>query len=35
MRLPIPDLDVPTTERMREILDSNALARGRTVYVHC
>jgi hypothetical protein len=37
LRLPIPDLGVPTTERMRQILDAidDARSRGRTVYVHC
>jgi protein-tyrosine phosphatase len=36
-RLSIPDLGVPTIERMGEILDviDTALSRGRTVYVHC
>jgi hypothetical protein len=36
-RLPIPDMDVPTTERMREIQHAieAALEAGRTVYVHC
>jgi protein-tyrosine phosphatase len=36
-RLPIPDMDVPTTERMREIQQAieAALEDGRTVYVHC
>lgn len=36
-RLPIPDMDVPTTERMREIQQAieAALDAGRTVYVHC
>ena len=37
VRLPVADLDVPTTARMNEILDAidDALARGRTVYLHC
>jgi protein-tyrosine phosphatase len=37
VRLSIADLDVPTIERMREILDAidEALSRDRTVYVHC
>lgn len=36
-RLPIPDMDTPTTERMREIQQTieAALETGRTVYVHC
>jgi protein-tyrosine phosphatase len=36
-RLPIPDMDAPTTERMREIqlTIGAALETGRTVYVHC
>jgi protein-tyrosine phosphatase len=36
-RLPVRDLDVPTVEQMQTILDTidDALARGRTVYVHC
>jgi len=36
-RLPIPDMDVPTTDRMREIQMTieEALDTGRTVYVHC
>ncbi len=36
-RLPIPDMGVPTTERMREIQQTieSALDEGRTVYVHC
>jgi hypothetical protein len=36
-RLPIPDMDTPTTERMREIQQTiaAALEAGRTVYVHC
>ena len=36
-RLPIPDMDVPTTDRMREIQMTieEALDAGRTVYVHC
>jgi hypothetical protein len=36
-RLPIPDMDVPTTERMLEIQQAieAALESGRTVYVHC
>jgi protein-tyrosine phosphatase len=36
-RLPIPDMDVPTTERMLEIQQTieAALESGRTVYVHC
>ena len=36
-RLPIPDMDVPTTDRMREIQQTieEALDTGRTVYVHC
>ena len=36
-RLPIPDMDVPTTERMLEIQQTieAALEEGRTVYVHC
>jgi protein-tyrosine phosphatase len=36
-RLPIPDMDVPTTDRMREIQMTieEALNAGRTVYVHC
>jgi protein-tyrosine phosphatase len=36
-RLSITDLCVPTIERMGEILDviDDALARGRSVYVHC
>jgi hypothetical protein len=37
VRLPIPDMDVPTTGRMREVLDAvdYALESGRTVYRHC
>jgi hypothetical protein len=36
-RLPIPDLDAPTTERMIEIQRTieAALEDGRTIYVHC
>jgi hypothetical protein len=36
-RLPITDLDVPSTERMSEIQQtiSAALEAGQTVYVHC
>jgi hypothetical protein len=36
-RLPLPDMDTPTTERMREIQQAitSALDDGRTVYVHC
>jgi Polymorphic toxin system, DSP-PTPase phosphatase len=36
-RLPIPDMDTPTTERMSEIQQAieAALEAGRTVYVHC
>ena len=36
-RLPITDLDVPTTERMQEIQQTiaAALEAGQTVYVHC
>jgi Dual specificity phosphatase, catalytic domain len=36
-RLPIPDMDTPTTDRMREIQQTieAALDTGRTVYVHC
>lgn len=36
-RLPIPDMDTPTTERMREIQQTitAAIEAGRTVYVHC
>ncbi|MGH9752178.1 MAG: protein-tyrosine phosphatase family protein [Blastocatellia bacterium] len=36
-RLPIPDMDAPTTERMCEIQQTitAALEAGRTVYVHC
>jgi len=36
-RLPITDLDVPTTERMQEIQRTiaAALEAGQTVYVHC
>src|SRR5262245_59221501 len=36
-RLPITDLDVPTTERMSEIQQTiaAALESGQTVYVHC
>jgi len=36
-RLPITDLDVPTTERMLEIQQTiaAALESGQTVYVHC
>src|SRR5262249_29489996 len=36
-RLPISDLDVPTTERMSEIQQTiaTALESGQTVYVHC
>jgi hypothetical protein len=36
-RLPIPDMDVPTTDRMLEIQQTieEALDAGRTVYVHC
>jgi protein-tyrosine phosphatase len=36
-RLPIRDMDVPTTERMLEIQQTieAALESGRTVYVHC
>jgi hypothetical protein len=37
VRLPIPDLGVPTAERMREVLDAvdHALNSGRAVYLHC
>jgi hypothetical protein len=37
IRLPIRDLDVPTVDRMVDILDAidGCLAEGRTVYVHC
>lgn len=36
-RLPIPDMDAPSTERMLEIQQTieAALDAGRTVYVHC
>jgi protein tyrosine phosphatase (PTP) superfamily phosphohydrolase (DUF442 family) len=36
-RLPIPDMDTPTTERMSEIQQAieAALEAGKTVYVHC
>lgn len=36
-RLPIPDMDAPSTERMRQIQQTieAALDAGRTVYVHC
>jgi hypothetical protein len=36
-RLPIPDMDTPTTERMSEIQQTltAALEDGQTVYVHC
>jgi rhodanese/phosphatase family protein len=36
-RLPIPDMDTPTTERMSEIQKTIAAAldEGRTVYIHC
>jgi hypothetical protein len=36
-RFPIPDLNVPTRQQMRMILDAldGALALGRHVYVHC
>ena len=36
-RITIPDYSVPSVEGMREILDAldNALAGGRTVYLHC
>jgi hypothetical protein len=36
-RLPIPDMDTPTTERMCEIQQTitSALDDGLTVYVHC
>jgi protein-tyrosine phosphatase len=36
-RLPIPFMDVPTTDRMSEIQKTieEALGAGRTVYVHC
>jgi len=36
-RLSIPDLGVPTAERMREVLDAvdQALESERTVYLHC
>jgi ADP-ribosyl-[dinitrogen reductase] hydrolase len=36
-KLPIPDQDVPPPSRMTQILDviDDAVARGRTVYLHC
>ena len=36
-RLPITDLDVPTTEQMSEIQQTiaTALEAGQTIYVHC
>jgi predicted protein tyrosine phosphatase len=36
-RLSIPDMGIPTTERMTEILDRvrSELAEGRPVYFHC
>jgi len=36
-RFPIPDFDVPTREKMNEVLDmlDAALEAGQTVYVHC
>jgi len=36
-RIPIRDLDVPTTEVMKQILDEidGAILNGKTVYVHC
>jgi protein-tyrosine phosphatase len=36
-RTPIPDFGVPTEQEMRRILDTidDALAEGRTVFVHC
>ena len=36
-RLPIPFMDVPTTDRMSEIQQTieEALDAGRTVYIHC
>lgn len=36
-RLPIRDMDVPSSERMREILDAieEELAAGRQVFFHC
>jgi len=36
-RIAIPDYSVPSVDVMREILDAldDALARGRTVYLHC
>lgn len=37
LRFPIRDLNVPTVERMRDILDAidEALTREQVVYVHC
>lgn len=36
-RFPVPDMDVPSLEAMRQLLDSldAALAAGRCVYLHC
>ena len=36
-RLPVRDMDIPTPERMREILDAIELAesQGHMVFVHC
>ena len=36
-RMPVPDFDTPTVEQMRRILNTidQALATGKTVYVHC
>ena len=36
-RIPLPDFGIPTEEEMKSILDTidNAIAKGRTVYVHC
>lgn len=36
-RLPIRDVDIPTRERMREILDhlDETMAAGHTAYLHC
>lgn len=36
-RIPVRDLDVPTTDVMKQILDEidGAILNGKTVYVHC
>lgn len=36
-RIPVRDLDIPTTEVMKQILDEidGAILNGKTVYVHC